>query len=179
MPEVLSIGLGGGSEVVPSDRDLVTVGPLSVGNALEFESQCFGGPVLTATDIVVASGGAPSIKPSWSEPPLPETVGKARDDIRKQIERGVSAMKTSDADVVLILVGGGSFLQIDELRNVKRCIRPPFYDVANAVGAAIAKVNVFVSSPCGIRLNLPRLLGFWGHRLHCHPQRTITGRIFA
>lgn len=59
MPEVVSIGLGGGSKVeVQSESGEVTVGPGSVGHFLTEQAQIFGGSTLTATDIVVASGKA-------------------------------------------------------------------------------------------------------------------------
>ena len=56
MPDVLSIGIGGGSRV---RRDgSVTVGPDSVGYQLTSEALVFGGDALTATDIAVAAGRA-------------------------------------------------------------------------------------------------------------------------
>lgn len=61
MADVQSIGLGGGSRVRVSTIDgqeRVTVGPDSVGHNLTEESKVFGGDVLTATDIIVASGMA-------------------------------------------------------------------------------------------------------------------------
>lgn len=39
----------------------------------------------------------------------------------------------------MLLVGGGSIIAPDELAGVKEIIRPPFFGVANAVGAAMAK----------------------------------------
>lgn len=141
MPEVLSIGLGGGSYVGETENGDVHVGPLSVGNMLPYVSRCFGGPTLTATDIVAASDLAGSIGTNW-EPDVPHaTISKARHNIKRQLERAIESMKTSDRDVILLLVGGGSFIQMDQPDNVKQSIRPPFYDVANAVGAAIAKVS--------------------------------------
>lgn len=138
MPEVLSIGLGGGSLVNEDCR----VGPVSVGYALATESKCFGGRTLTATDIVVASGCDESISPGWRHEIPQEVIDKARLDIKRQLQRGVELMKTSDDDsVVLLVVGGGSLLQMDELQGIKKCIRPPFHDCANAVGAAIAKIS--------------------------------------
>src|SRR5258707_1317469 len=53
MPDLLSIGLGGGSHV---DEDPVRVGPLSVGYRLTSDALVFGGTRLTATDIAVAAG---------------------------------------------------------------------------------------------------------------------------
>lgn len=48
-------------------------------------------------------------------------------------------MKTSPEDVTVLLVGGGSIIAPDALAGVKELIRPPFFSVANAVGAAMAK----------------------------------------
>ena len=48
-------------------------------------------------------------------------------------------MKTSPEDITVLLVGGGSIISPDELVGVKEIIRPPFFGVANAVGAAMAK----------------------------------------
>src|SRR5207244_6781947 len=53
MPDLLSIGLGGGSHV---EKEPVRVGPLSVGYRLTAEALVFGGTRLTATDIAVAAG---------------------------------------------------------------------------------------------------------------------------
>ncbi|MGH2389500.1 MAG: hydantoinase/oxoprolinase N-terminal domain-containing protein, partial [Chloroflexota bacterium] len=57
MPDVYSIGLGGGSLVVGGLGPL-TVGPRSVGYKLVKEGLVFGGATLTATDIAVAAGQA-------------------------------------------------------------------------------------------------------------------------
>lgn len=141
MPEVLSLGLGGGS-MVRQDGDIVTVGPESVGYKLVEDSLCFGGSVMTATDIVVASGEDVGIVPQWKDgPPTEEVVKKARAYMTKLLQKGIDSMKTSDLDVVALLVGGGSIIQIDPLPNVRECMRVPFFDAANAVGAAIAKVS--------------------------------------
>src|SRR5947207_14312637 len=53
MPDLFSIGLGGGSIVSESP---VTVGPESVGYRLTEEALVFGGKTLTATDAAVAAG---------------------------------------------------------------------------------------------------------------------------
>ena len=53
MPDVLAVGLGGGSRV---KDDGSTIGPGSVGHELSTRALCFGGDVLTTTDIGVASG---------------------------------------------------------------------------------------------------------------------------
>ncbi len=48
-------------------------------------------------------------------------------------------MKTSPEDVRVLLVGGGGIISPDKLSGVAEIIRPPYFDVANAVGAAMAK----------------------------------------
>ena len=53
MPDVLSLGLGGGSYVRDNGA---SVGPRSVGHNLVTEGLVFGGNTLTATDVVVAGG---------------------------------------------------------------------------------------------------------------------------
>src|SRR5262249_23527215 len=56
MPDLLSIGLGGGSHV---SLQPLKVGPLSVGYRLLREGIAFGGLQLTTTDIAVAAGRLP------------------------------------------------------------------------------------------------------------------------
>lgn len=140
MPEVLSIGLGGGSRVQHETGGNVSVGPESVGHNLTSQAMVFGGDTLTATDIVVASGAA-EIGDSGRVQHLPSSlVTVARTQIKKLLERAVDDMKVSELPATLLLVGGGSVVQMDPLEGVSECITPPHYDSANAVGAAIAKV---------------------------------------
>lgn len=148
---MLSIGLGGGSHVSRNDKGQVTVGPESVGYELSSASKCFGGDKLTATDIAVQSGGVPSITPQWKEPIQKDIVLAARKSIVYQLQRAVDMMKSSEQQVVLLLVGGGSVIMVDDLQGVIKCIRPQNFSVANAVGAAISKVNFSFPSlviPC-------------------------------
>lgn len=56
MPDVVSIGLGGGSIVRQKEDGTVTVGPDSVGYQITEKALCFGGDICTATDIAVRLG---------------------------------------------------------------------------------------------------------------------------
>lgn len=56
MPDVVSIGLGGGSIVRQRADGSVTVGPDSVGYEITEKAMVFGGDVMTATDIAVRLG---------------------------------------------------------------------------------------------------------------------------
>ncbi|EXJ83126.1 hypothetical protein A1O1_06745 [Capronia coronata CBS 617.96] len=140
MPEVLSIALGGGTKVEERDGK-VAVGPESVGHRLITEALVFGGNTLTTTDVVVASGHADIGDVSKVKDVPKELITKARYQMKRLLENAVDAMKLSADDAVLILVGGGSIVHMDDLEGVGQIIRPPFHDCANAVGAAIAKIS--------------------------------------
>jgi N-methylhydantoinase A/oxoprolinase/acetone carboxylase beta subunit len=138
MPDLLSIGLGGGSHV---DTTSAKVGPLSVGYRLTEDALVFGGRQLTATDIAVAAGlldiGDRARVASLSK----ELIDAALADARRLLEENIDRMKTEAADALLVAVGGGAFLVPDQLAGVSEIIRVPFGDCANAVGAAIARVS--------------------------------------
>ena len=107
MPDLLSIGLGGGSLV---ERDPLAVGPQSVGYRLTSEALVFGGDTLTATDAAVAAGVA-SIGDAARVSNLPRNLAHAvLEAARHKIEEAVDRMKTEAGDLPLIAVGGGAFL---------------------------------------------------------------------
>ncbi|KAF3482723.1 uncharacterized protein GIQ15_02047 [Arthroderma uncinatum] len=139
MPEVLSIGLGGGS-IVRHDDSHVSVGPDSVGHYLTTKAKVFGGDTLTTTDIVVAAGKEQIGDASKVVDVPQQVVDEARKSITKLLNRGIESMKVSSLPVTVLLVGGGSIIYMDGLEGVEECIIPPHHDSANAVGAAIAKV---------------------------------------
>ncbi|TFY55280.1 hypothetical protein EVJ58_g8349 [Rhodofomes roseus] len=143
MADVQSIGLGGGSRVkvfeTPQGRTVV-VGPDSVGHYITRDAKVFGGDILTTTDIVVANGRADLGERSNVARIEPEVIEKASKVMKKQIEGIIDKMKTSPEDITVLLVGGGSIIAPEQLAGVGEIIRPPFFGVANAVGAAMAKV---------------------------------------
>ena len=57
MPDVFSIGLGGGSHVVDTGRG-IEIGPTSVGYRLTSDALIFGGSTLTTSDVMAAAGRA-------------------------------------------------------------------------------------------------------------------------
>jgi N-methylhydantoinase A/oxoprolinase/acetone carboxylase beta subunit len=140
MPEVVSIGLGGGSKVLTDAAGHVTVGPDSVGHYLTEQALVFGGQTLTASDVVVATGKAQLGDPTKVSGVPQGTVQAGRKMIKQMLESVIEQMKVSAAPVHVLLVGGGSLLVIEDLDNVAKCTRPIHHDAANAVGAAIAKV---------------------------------------
>ncbi|KAF4975215.1 hypothetical protein FZEAL_7972 [Fusarium zealandicum] len=142
MPEVISIGLGGGSKVQVDPRtDSVTIGPASVGHRIQQEAKVFGGQTLTASDIVVALGKA-KLGDAALVGHVPDSiVDKSRQELKKMLEGLVEQMKVSSAPVHVLLVGGGALLVTEDLDGVDKCIVPIHQGAANAVGAAIAKVS--------------------------------------
>ncbi|KAK2756052.1 hydantoinase [Colletotrichum kahawae] len=142
MPEVVSIGLGGGSKVGvhPTSGD-VTVGPGSVGHFLTQQSKVFGGSTLTATDVVVASGKAQLGDAGLIKDVTAETIEKARRSVMTMLEGVIEQMKVSTAPVHVLLVGGGALLVTEDLDGVEKCIQPIHQGAANAVGAAIGKIS--------------------------------------
>ena len=141
MPEVHSIGLGGGSHVrFDQSTRKVTVGPDSVAHRLTSDAMVFGGTVMTSTDIVVASSAAEIGDPQRVKSIPVDVITGAKLQIKKTLERAIDSMRVSSAPVTVLLVGGGSVILTDQLEGVVECLRPPHHDSANAVGAAIAKV---------------------------------------
>lgn len=142
MPDVLSVGLGGGS-VVEQLQEGITVGPLSVAYKLKTEALVFGGKTMTSTDIAVASGLCNiGDKERIKDIPKDVRVG-AMAEIKRKIEAAVDRVKFSGEDQPVILVGGGSVL-VDlsqKLKGASKVLCPPYYQVANAVGAALSKVS--------------------------------------
>lgn len=57
------------------------------------------------------------------------------------LELAIDSMKTNTSDIPVYLVGGGAILAPDALKGVSEVHRFPFYDAANAVGAACAQVS--------------------------------------
>ncbi|MCT1400999.1 hydantoinase/oxoprolinase family protein [Paenibacillus sp. p3-SID867] len=140
MPDIISIGLGGGS-IVRSDNGKITVGPDSVGYKIGQEALVFGGQTLTTTDIAVRLGladvGDKSLVAHLDE----DFAKKVQAEIATIIEQAIDKMKTSSGDVELVLVGGGSVVIPDTIRGVSHMIKPENGGVANAIGACIAQIS--------------------------------------
>ncbi|MGW7683833.1 hydantoinase/oxoprolinase N-terminal domain-containing protein [Kribbella sp. NPDC054772] len=140
MPDVLSIGIGGGSLVAESNGH-VSVGPRSVGYRLTEEALVFGGKTLTATDIAVAAGRAEVGSTDAVADLDPTLVKAALARVAADIADAVERMRTSPDPLPVVAVGGGSILLPDDLPGSLAVHRPENFAVANAIGAAIAQVG--------------------------------------
>src|SRR5207247_765140 len=96
---------------------------------------------LTATDIAVGAGlidiGDRRKVAHLSAALIDGGLARAH----AMIETHADRIKTRAGDVVLLAVGGGSFLIPDRLKGVSRVVRVEHGTCANAVGAAIAQVS--------------------------------------
>ena len=139
MPDILALGLGGGT-VVRAQGERVALGPDSVGYRLGTEAQCFGGDTLTLTDVAIGAGAAPQIGTHAVQADA-ELCRRAHAQMVAELEEGIDRMKVGAAAVPLVLVGGGSLLVPDTLKGISEVIRPPHFGAANAIGVAIAEIS--------------------------------------
>jgi N-methylhydantoinase A/oxoprolinase/acetone carboxylase beta subunit len=154
MPDLYSVSLGGGTIVTRSSAggrsangvppakspvaglQDVALSQRSVGRRLVEEALIFGGATPTLTDASVLAGRADigNHPPVRCSALLREAMRLADESLAEALDR----VKVSRADVPVVAVGGGSHLIPDALPGASEVLRPRHYDVANAVGAAIA-----------------------------------------
>ena len=139
MPDIISIGLGGGSIVRLNGGP--TVGPDSVGYELQQRALVFGGDTLTTTDVAVAAGLAEVGDPQLVADLDRAVVESALAEIQRLVERAVDRIKTSADPVPVVLVGGGTILVGDAVAGASELVKPEHAAVANAMGAAIAQAG--------------------------------------
>lgn len=140
MPDVISIGLGGGSIVREKDG-IITVGPDSVGFNITREALVFGGSTLTATDIAVRLGMAEIGDKKLAAQIDEGFARRALQAITEKMEDRIDAIKISSDDIDVILVGGGSIILPEKLKGARKVYRPEHFGTANAIGSAISKVS--------------------------------------
>ncbi|MCQ9388480.1 hydantoinase/oxoprolinase family protein [Brevibacterium sp. 50QC2O2] len=151
MPDVLSIGIGGGSIITVNGEptagtqqvapESIAVGPESVGYRLTSKALVFGGDTLTATDVAVAAGRAAVGDPTKVANLDPDFVAAVLDQIGHRVADTVERMRTSAEPLPVVGVGGGAILLPDELPGLGTVLKPENSGVANAIGAAIAQVS--------------------------------------
>jgi N-methylhydantoinase A/oxoprolinase/acetone carboxylase beta subunit/DUF917 family protein len=142
MPQVESIGLGGGSLVRETSGE-VFVGPESAGCEILSRALIFGGDEVTASDVVVSTnsdlrfGERSKVEGRFSD----ELIFKFQARVKSMLESAVDKMKICPEDIKILAVGGGSFIVPDNLDGASEVIQPEYYSVANAIGAAMGKIS--------------------------------------
>jgi hypothetical protein len=138
MPDVLAIGLGGGSEIGEGGTNC---GPQSVARELATKALCFGGDVMTLTDIAVSQGRMTITEVTAPKPVEAELCHVVDRLVLEKLTAAVDLMKPGGAILPVVLVGGGAPLIPGETLAGCPVIRPEYAGVANAIGASIAQVS--------------------------------------
>ncbi|HUA36235.1 MAG TPA: hydantoinase/oxoprolinase family protein [Candidatus Binataceae bacterium] len=139
MPDLYSIGIGGGSLV---DEASGAVGPRSVGFRLTSEALVFGGNTLTLTDVAVAAGRLAIGDPARVANLDRELMARVDNHLRRRLERLLENYERANQQLPVVLVGGGAALIEELLRSLGRTVICPAHaGIANALGAAMAQVG--------------------------------------
>lgn len=148
MPDILSLRVGGGTRIERGGSELQL--GTSVGGRLTSEALVFGGSVPTLTDAAVELGrmslDGRAVPAGWRD-----TLAAALAKADALIAEGVDRMRLTSALWPLVVVGGAGALVPPDVGGVSRFVRPGHYDVANAIGAAIAPVSGYAERVCPSR----------------------------
>lgn len=140
MPDVVSLGIGGGSLVTTEGGD-VRVGPASVGYEITTRGMVFGGSELTLTDVAVAAGRVVIGDPGRVADLDPRLVEDALRVVDEAVADRVQRVRIDQSDIPVVLVGGGGPLLGTAIAGASSVVQPPTAAVANAIGAALADIS--------------------------------------
>lgn len=148
MPDLISIGLGGGT-IIRAERPFapasLRIGPDSVGYAVNTRSRCVGGDTLTLSDVSLAAGRLHGFGDLANVADVdPDLVAASLRWVDGQIATLADRMKSSRDEIPLLAVGGGAHLIPDSVPGVSAVMRPANFAVANAYGACIAEASGMV-----------------------------------
>jgi len=151
MPDVVAVGIGGGT-IVRFENTECALGPDSVGYRLLEKGIAFGGDTLTLSDIMLSYGEVeiPSALPQdelqqkikdHTQIDYNTVIEKVKDQIRIKIEDLVDKLKTEAKLIPVIACGGGAFLLPKNIEGASEVLFPDHREVANAFGASIAQIS--------------------------------------
>ncbi|MGL4382561.1 MAG: hydantoinase/oxoprolinase family protein, partial [Bacilli bacterium] len=140
MPDIISIAIGGGTIIEINDEN-IKVGPESVGYQLQEKALIYGGKTITLSDVAHKLGFV-----SFASHPNLELLSKedaqnAMDIVNDKIEAALDLLSFNNQKNNLIIVGGGSKIIPQHYNNIDQIYTPEHFEVANAIGASIAKVS--------------------------------------
>ena len=143
-----SVGLGGGSIVRRDTDGQLLVGPESVGYEISRKALVFGGSISTTTDYTVLDQPELVIgdRSKLEDKNLMGNLPEFKQAVKSMLESIVDQMKTSPEDIPVVLVGGGAIIAPEILRGASRVVKPNFAGIANAIGAATARVSAVIDT---------------------------------
>lgn len=151
MPDIVSVGIGGGT-IVRFMEGNCHLGPDSVGYMLKEKAIAFGGDTLTLSDFFLANNalqieGALEVKSlkkaiaRISGQIFSQALESVKHQIQLAIEKLVDKLKTDADEIPVIACGGGAFLLPKTIDGASEVLFPEHLEVANALGACIAQIG--------------------------------------
>ena len=151
MPDVVSVGIGGGT-IVRFKEGNCQLGPDSVGYLLKEKAIAFGGDTLTLSDFFLANNQLQiedSLLRKNTIERIEENSGKTfpvalelvKKEIQFSLEKLVDKLKTDSKEIPVVACGGGAFLLPKEIKGASKVLFPEHLEVANAFGACIAQIS--------------------------------------
>ena len=142
MPDLISVGLGGGSILAPAGAGGPAAGPDSVGHLIGERALVFGGDTATLSDVSVVAGRAEFGDRATAAAVLPRRrVSSVLAWVDDRMQYLADRIKAAHSDLPLVAVGGGAHLIPERLAGVSQVIRHEYGHVANAIGAAISEAS--------------------------------------
>jgi N-methylhydantoinase A/oxoprolinase/acetone carboxylase beta subunit len=151
MPDVVTVGIGGGT-IVRFKENKCQLGPDPVGYLLKEKGISFGGFTLTLSDFFLANDQL-QIENILEKTHLKERIqilcGRnfqdalelVKEQIQLSIEKLVDKLKTDPKEIPVIACGGGAFLLPKKIEGASRVLFSEHLEVANAFGACIAQIS--------------------------------------
>lgn len=173
MPDIIAVGIGGGTIVRFKDGSC-QLGPDSVGYMLKEKGIAFGGETITLSDFYLANNQL-TIEDAHETKKIKETIEaltyqtfseaitQVKHQILLSIEKLVDQLKTDSKEIPVVACGGGAFLLPKEIKGASKVLFPEHLEVANAFGACIAQISseeeiVINTIECDEKQELEKLL---------------------
>lgn len=150
MPDVISVPIGGGS-YIREENNIISIDSKSCAKNLLTESLIFGGTRMTLTDVTVAKK---YITIPNANNPTPQVNAATADYVTNYVEKKIlqlcAQMAGKYKDLPIILIGGGAKL-FTHSPLAQKVLIPELAPIANALGAALAKVSGTVDTVVAIQ----------------------------